>query len=109
MRKLLLSVALAAAAAPAMAFDPTGYTEADLKAFVTALIAGVNCAQYSLNDPDYDRLVAAGDAVAANLKVSVDDYDALYYKPAFNALGADETKFCATEGPKVAGMVAKAR
>ena len=113
LRLALLPLALVAALVPHAATadggvrvalaDTSALSEADsitlLSALVYANVAGSNCAGHEINDAEWSLLTGSADLIADRLGLSVDDYDAQYYGPAFAA--ADLPNFCSIEGPQV--------
>jgi hypothetical protein len=88
--------------------DLTSYrgaaAETFLKELVLANIVSSNCTGYEVTDEDWSLLTDSADLIAyGQLGLSVDDYDATYYKPAFDAL--DQAGTCDEEGPKVEPML----
>ena len=71
-----------------------------LRALVRANVAGENCPGYESTDSEWRFITDAADQLADHLGLSIDDYDAKYYKPAFEALDADP-EFCAVEGERI--------
>lgn len=119
MQRLLATTALCLAlATPALADgkiyvqlpDLTAYRGAEAEAFLAELvmanIVSSNCAGYEVTEEEWSLLTDSADLVAyGQLGLSVDDYDARYYMPAFDALDRPDT--CAAEGPKVEPMLEK--
>lgn len=84
--------------------DLSSYSGADAEAFltriVTANIVSSNCEGYGVTEEDWSLLTDSADLLAyGQLKLSTDDYDDLYYKPAFDLL--DEATTCEADGPGV--------
>jgi hypothetical protein len=74
--------------------------EALLKEVVLANVVSSNCAGFEVTDEEWSLLVDSADILAyGQLKLSVDDYDAKYYLPAFAAV--EQAGTCEAEGPKV--------
>lgn len=74
--------------------------EAFLERVVLANVVSSNCAGYEITDEDWSLLTDAADLLAyGQLKLNTNDYDADYYKPAFDALDQDGT--CEAKGPDV--------
>lgn len=84
--------------------DLSGITGAEAEAFlsevVLANVVSSNCAGYEITDEEWSLLTDSADILAREqLRLSVDDYDSLYYGPAFEALDRPET--CDQAGPGV--------
>lgn len=84
--------------------DVSSYTdhraEEFLEQVVLANVVSSNCVGYEVTDEEWSLLTDSADLLAyGQLKLSTDDYDTYFYKPAFNAL--DEADTCETEGPGV--------
>jgi hypothetical protein len=84
--------------------DLSGITGAEAEAFlsevVLANVVSSNCAGYEITDEEWSLLTDSADILArGQLGLSVDDYDSLYYGPAFAALDRPET--CDQAGPGV--------
>lgn len=84
--------------------DLSGITGAEAEAFlsevVLANVVSSNCAGYEITDEEWSLLTDSADILAREqLRLSVDDYDSLYYGPAFAALDRPET--CDQAGPGV--------
>ena len=84
--------------------DLSGITGAEAEAFlsevVLANVVSSNCAGYEITDEEWSLLTDSADILArGQLGLSVDDYDSLYYGPAFDALDRPET--CNQAGPGV--------
>lgn len=95
---VLIATSVGAMAAPPDMSDlPRKEQHALLLALVRANVAGVNCAGYEISDSEWKFITDAADQLAGNLGLSTDDYDARYYKPAFDGLDADP-EFCPREG-----------
>jgi hypothetical protein len=75
-----------------------------LEGMVLANIVSSNCPGYEVTEAEWSLLTDSADMVAyGQLGLSVDDYDALYYQPAFAAL--DDPDTCDTEGPAIEPML----
>ena len=118
MKKSLLGTGLAAllAATPALGDgkiyvqlpDLSQYSgaaaEALLMQVVMANVISGNCQDYAVTDEEWSLLVDSADILArGQLGLSIDDYDELYYGPAFKAL--DEKGICEREGPNVEAVL----
>jgi len=84
--------------------DLGSYSGAEAEAFlervVLANVVSSNCAGYEVTDEEWSLLTDSADILAyGQLKLSVDDYDAKFYSPAFAEL--DKTGTCETAGPDV--------
>jgi hypothetical protein len=84
--------------------DLSGYegpaAEDLLERVVRANVISSNCPGYPVAEEEWSLLVDSADIVAyGRLGLSVDDFDALYYGPAFAAL--DEPGACERHGPDV--------
>lgn len=67
---------------------------------VLANVISSNCTGYEVTDEDWSLLTDSADLLAyGQLKLTTDDYDTQYYKPAFDAL--DESGACDRQGPDV--------
>ena len=90
--------------------DLTAYHGAEAETFLAELvlanIVSSNCAGFEVTEEDWSLLTDSADLLAyGQLGLSVDDTDATYYAPAFNALDLADT--CADEGPKVEPILEK--
>jgi len=90
--------------------DLSSYSGTDAEAFltriVTANIVSSNCEGYGVTEEDWSLLTDSADLLAyGQLKLSTDDYDDLYYKPAFDLL--DEATSCEANGPDVETVLAE--
>ena len=88
--------------------DVSGFSEAQaeelLAALVTANVVSSNCPAYAIDDGAWTLITGSADKLAyEELGLSVDDYDARFYGPAFALL--DQPGTCEAEGPKVRGIV----
>lgn len=84
--------------------DLTSYSdhraEEFLEQVVLANVVSSNCPDFAVSDEEWSLLTDSADLLAyGQLKLSTDDYDAYFYKPAFAAL--DEPGTCAEKGPGV--------
>lgn len=71
-----------------------------LKEVVLANVVSSNCPGFEITDEEWSLLTDSADLLArGQLGLSVDDYDAKYYSPAFDALNDPDT--CAEFGPEV--------
>lgn len=78
--------------------------EAFLNEVVLANVVSSNCAGFEITDEEWSLLTGSADLLArGQLGLSVDDYDAKYYSPAFDAL--DDPDTCAQVGPRVASTI----
>lgn len=89
--------------------DLSSYTGAKAENFlrevVMANVVSSNCDGYDISEEAWSLLTDAADILARQqLHLTTDEYDALYYTPAFDALDEDGT--CAIEGPNVAVIIA---
>lgn len=105
---LLLAVGVQQAAADGKIFvqlpDLSIYegfqAEEFLKRVVLANVVSSNCTGYEITEEEWSLLTDSADLLAyGQLKLTTDDYDTYFYKPAFNAL--DEAGTCDREGPGV--------
>ena len=101
---LLASPALADGKIYVQLPDLSGITGAEAEAFlsevVLANVVSSNCAGYEITDEEWSLLTDSADILAREqLRLSVDDYDSLYYGPAFEALDRPET--CDQAGPGI--------
>lgn len=101
---LLASPALADGKIYVQLPDLSGITGAEAEAFlsevVLANVVSSNCAGYEITEEEWSLLTDSADILAREqLRLSVDDYDSLYYGPAFEALDRPET--CEQAGPGV--------
>lgn len=117
MKRLLAATALClACAAPALADGkvyvqlpdlptfPIRDAEALLHGLVTAVVVSSNCAGYEVSEAEWSLLSDSADMIAyAQLGLNIEDYDAIYWQPAFAFLEEDGT--CAAEGPGVDTML----
>ncbi|MGV8951897.1 MAG: hypothetical protein ACOH2M_12390 [Cypionkella sp.] len=75
-----------------------------LSQVVLANVVSSNCAGFEITEEEWSLLTDSADILAReNLKLSVDAYDADYYKPAFAAL--DQAETCASKGPTVQPII----
>lgn len=89
---------------PDLPVFPQAEAEALLHGLVTANIVSSNCPQFDVTDAEWSLLTDTADMVAySQLGLSVEDYEATYYKPAFAAI--EEADTCAAEGPAVEPML----
>ena len=73
---------------------------------VLANVVSSNCPGFEVTDAEWSLLTDSADLLAyGQLKLSVDDFDNLFYKPAFGAL--DDATTCKTEGPAVETILAE--
>ncbi|SEQ27025.1 hypothetical protein SAMN05428969_2491 [Devosia sp. YR412] len=89
-------------------FGPFEGNEAEdlLYHLVVANIVSSNCAGYEVTDAEWSLLTDSADLVAyGELKLSTNDFDNLFYDPAFDLL--DDPTTCETEGPGVEPMLAE--
>ena len=71
-----------------------------LRQVVLANVVSSNCPGFEVTDEEWSLLTDSADILARkNLRLSVTDYDDIYYAPAFAALDRADT--CAAEGPNV--------
>lgn len=71
---------------------------------VLANVVSSNCTGYEVTDEEWSLLTDSADLLAyGQLKLTTDDYDRLYSKPAFDAL--DEAGVCDRQGPEVEGVL----
>lgn len=70
---------------------------------VLANVVSSNCADFAVTDEEWSLLTDSADILAHQLGIDTDNYDALYYKPAFDALDKPET--CAEQGPNVQPVI----
>ena len=111
-RLLILATFCLAGTAPALADgkiyvqlpDLSAYrgdaAEALLTDLVLANVVSSNCTGFGVTDAEWSLLVDSADMIAyGQLGLSVEDYDDLYYDPAFEALDRSDT--CAAQGPRV--------
>ena len=67
---------------------------------VLANVVSSNCTGYEVTEEEWSLLTDSADLLAyGQLKLSTDDYDRLFSKPAFDAL--DEAGVCDRQGPEV--------
>lgn len=67
---------------------------------VLANVISSNCTGYEVTDEEWSLLTDSADLLAyGQLNLTTDDYDTLFYKPAFDAL--DEAGVCDRQGPDV--------
>lgn len=76
----------------------------EAKAFLTevvlANVVSSNCTDFAVTDEEWSLLTGSADILAhEQLRLTIDDYDADYYGPAFAALDKPDT--CKVDGPKV--------
>ncbi len=75
-----------------------------LAALVTANVVSSNCPGQGITDGEWALLTGSADRLARDvLGLSVEDYDARFYGPAFALL--DQPKTCGIEGPKVERVI----
>ena len=89
-------------------FPPFSGNEAEemLERLVVANIVSGNCPGYEVTDAEWSLLTDSADLIAyGELKLSANDYDNLFYDPAFDLL--DEATTCETEGPGVEPILAE--
>ena len=89
-------------------FPPFSGNEAEamLERLVVANIVSSNCPGYQVTDAEWSLLTDSADLIAyGELKLSANDYDNLFYDPAFDLL--DEATTCETEGPGVEPLLAE--
>jgi len=84
--------------------DLSSYTDHRAEEFLTevvlANVVSSNCAGFEITDAEWSLLTDSADILAyGQLKLSTDDYDNYFYKPAFDALDKPET--CEEKGPGV--------
>ncbi|WP_052951678.1 hypothetical protein [Devosia soli] len=84
--------------------DLSSYTdhraEEFLEAVVMANVVSSNCEGFGITDAEWSLLTDSADILAyGQLKLSTDDYDTYFYKPAFDAL--DKPGTCEEKGPGV--------
>ncbi|RYE60301.1 MAG: hypothetical protein EOP20_02905 [Hyphomicrobiales bacterium] len=84
--------------------DLSSYTdhraEEFLEQVVLANVVSSNCAGFEITDEEWSLLTDSADLLAyGQLKLTTDDYDNYFYKPAFAAL--DEAGTCEEKGPGV--------
>jgi hypothetical protein len=78
--------------------------EAFLNEVVLANIVSSNCAGFEITDEEWSLLTDSADLLArGQLGLSIDDYDAKYYSPAFDAL--DDPNTCGQVGPRVQSTI----
>jgi hypothetical protein len=78
--------------------------EALLEALVTANVVSSNCAAFPVTDGEWTLITQSADLLAyGTLGLSVEDYDARFYDPAFALL--DDPATCAARGPEVRGLI----
>jgi hypothetical protein len=90
--------------------DVSSYTghraEEFLAEVVLANVVSVNCTGYEVTDEDWSLLTDSADLLAyGQLKLTTDDYDTYFSKPAFDAL--DEPGTCEEKGPGVEQVLAE--
>lgn len=88
--------------------DLTGFSrdqsEALLEALVVANVVSSNCQGFEVTDGEWTLITQSADLLAeGNLGLSVDEYDARFYGPAFDLL--DQPGTCAARGPEVQGLL----
>lgn len=101
---LLASPALADGKIYVQLPDLSGFSGTEAETFlsevVLANVVSSNCADFPVSEEEWSLLTDSADILAREqLRLSVEDYDSLYYGPAFSAL--DEADACATHGPQV--------
>lgn len=105
---LIFALGVSQAAADGKIFvqlpDLSAYTDQRAEAFlervVLANVVSSNCPGYEITDKDWSLLTDSADLLAyGQLKLTTDDYDTRFYKPAFAAL--DEAGTCEAKGPDV--------
>lgn len=75
-----------------------------LKELVLANVVSSNCPGFAITDEEWSLLTDSADLLArGQLGLSVADYDAQYYSPAFAAL--DDPNTCEQAGPRVQPML----
>lgn len=74
-----------------------------LMQLVVANVVSENCPAYQATDEEWALLTGSADLVAASLGLSVEEYDARFYHPAFSLLDKEDT--CAREGPLVQPLI----
>lgn len=89
---------------PDLSGVPPAQAEALLAALVTANVVSSNCPGYAISDGEWALLTQSADRIAYDLLgLSVDDYDARFYGPAFRLL--DDPATCGARGPEVRGYL----
>ena len=88
--------------------DVSGFSDAQaealLGALVTANVVSSNCVDWAIADGEWALVTGSADRLAYEvLGLSVDDYDARFYGPAFRLL--DDPATCAARGPEVRGLI----
>ena len=89
-------------------FGPFGANEAEdlLYQLVVANVVSSNCPGYEVSDAEWSLLTDSADLIAyGELKLTTNDFDNLFYDPAFDLL--DDATTCAVEGPGVEPMLAE--
>lgn len=87
-------------------FEPFVGNDAEemLEVLVIANVVSSNCEGYGVTDAEHSLLTDSADLIAyGELKLSTNDYDNLFYDPAFDLL--DEATTCQVEGPAVEDML----
>jgi hypothetical protein len=84
--------------------DLSGFSGAEaetlLERAVLANVVSSNCPDFAISDEEWSLLTDSADILArGRLGLSIDDYDASYYGPAFAAL--DHPALCGEAGPDV--------
>ena len=78
--------------------------ETILKELVLANVVSSNCPGFEITEEEWSLLTDSADLLArGQLGLSVEDYDAQYYSPAFDAL--DDPNTCDQVGPRVQPML----
>lgn len=78
--------------------------ETFLNEVVLANVVSSNCAGYEITEEEWSLLTDSADILAyEQLRLSVDNYDANYYGPAFDAIDRPET--CEQVGPGVQSTI----
>jgi len=80
-----------------------GEQEHLLMQLVVANVVSENCPAYQASGEEWALLTGSADLVAAALGLSVEDYDARFYHPAFSLL--DKADTCDREGPRVRPLI----
>ena len=71
-----------------------------LRSLVTSNVVSENCPGFEVTMGEFALLTGTADRIAEAMGLSIEDYDRLYYFPAFAAL--DKPDICARMGPRVA-------
>lgn len=90
--------------------DLSGVTGAEAEALlhdvVRANVVSSNCPGFAISEEEWSLLTDSADMLArGQLGLGVEDYDRIYYGPAFAALDRPET--CAEAGPQVQPTIAR--